>query len=133
MNETTLKTQKPNLFELSGYGLQVTYSLSSFEGPPQFNFHDATQSKLFKGDQIRTVETELGTLVSVTINLTVDSGSTTFTLVVPSVNLRGTESVQIETVGITTLHKTSIIGPPNGQTDFYTVQALRGTAAKVAF
>jgi hypothetical protein len=133
MNAAIAQTKTPNLFELSGSGLQVSYSLSSFEGLPQFNYHDATQTKLFKGDQIQAIETEAGTLVSVVINQTPDAGSTAFTLLVPRVNPRSSDSAQIETQGITTLHKTSIIGPPHGQADFYTVQALRGTAAFVVF
>jgi len=126
-------TKQPNLFEVSGYGIQITYSTSSFDGQPHFNYQDAHQSRLFIGDQIRTEATELGTLVSVVIQLTTDAGSTAFTLVVPRVNLRQFDSVNITTIGITTLHKTSIVGPSHGQTDFYTVHSLQGTASWVAF
>jgi hypothetical protein len=127
------RTKQPNLFEVAGYGIQVTYSTTSLNGQPQFNYQDTHQSRLFTGDQIRTEATELGTLVSVVIQLTPDAGSTAFTLVVPRVNLRQFDSVNITTIGITTLHKTSIIGPPHGQTDFYTVHTLQGTASVVAF
>jgi hypothetical protein len=132
MNAATAQTKTPNLFELSGCGLQITYAVTSLEGSPQFNYHDSNRSKLFKGDQIRTIETEIGKFVSVTIDLTVDAGSTTFTLLVPRVNLRSSDSAQIETDGITTLHKSGII-PPNGQTELYTIHALRGLAAFVIF
>ena len=126
-------TKEPNLFEVSGYGIQITYSTSSFDGQPHFNYQDTHQSKLFIGDQIHTEATELGTFVSVLIQQTPDAGSTTFTLVVPRINLRQFDTVNITTIGITTLHKTTIVGPPHGQTDFYTVHQLQGTASMVAF
>jgi hypothetical protein len=125
--------KQANLFELSGDGIQVTYSSSSFQGKPQFNYHDATQAKTFTADQIHSVDTDLGSLVTVVLQNLVDAGSTTFTLVLPRVNLSITDIANINTIGITTLHKMSIIGTPNGQTDFYTVHALQGTAAHVAF
>jgi hypothetical protein len=129
VNPPTLKT--PNLFELAGDGISVSYSTTSFGGKPVLSYHDAFQSKSFVGDQIRTVETEIGTLVTVTIFLTVDSGSTTFTILIPAVNLRTSDSVQISTFGITTLHRFSIIGPPQGQTESYTTHRLSGTASFV--
>ena len=125
--------KQPNLFEVSGYGIQVTYSTTSLNGQPQFNYQDAHQSKLFIGDQILTEATEIGTLVSVMLQLTPDAGSTEFTLVVPRINLRQFDTVNITTIGITTLHKTTIVGPPHGQTDFYTVHQLQGTASLVVF
>lgn len=125
--------KRPNFYELAGDGIQLTYSTSSFEGSPHFNYHSASVNKLFVGEQIRLVETELGTLVTVMINQTPDAGSTSFTLLVPRVNLRVSDGANIVTEGITTLHKTSIIGPPNGQTDFYTTHRLHGTASFVFF
>jgi hypothetical protein len=49
---------------------------------------NAVQSLQFAGDQINTIETQLGALVTVFIRRTIDAGSTTFTLLVPRVNLR---------------------------------------------
>ena len=87
-------------------------------------------SRNFVGDQIRTADTEIGTLVTVTISLTPDSGSTTFTLLIPEVNLRASDSASISTYGITTLHRLTIIGPPlQGQTELYTTHEMKGTAA----
>jgi len=89
----------------------------------------------FKGSQIRQVKAEFGTLVSVTIHMTVDSGSTTFTLVVPKVNLPEQNSqAQIHTIGITTTHRFSVVPAMNhGQTEIYTTTELSGTGSLVAF
>ena len=122
-----------NFFQLHGGGIQVTYSTTSITGKPQLNFHHGIHDKNFSGDEIQTAETVLGNLVTVFLVRTVDAGSTTFTLLIPVVNLPASNSVHISTEGITTLHKFSIIGPHTGQREFYSVQPLRGTASFVEF
>lgn len=128
-------TQKtPNLYQVDGHNLHITYSTSSIDGKPRFVYHDALQTQSFEGDQIRVLESEVGTLVSVTIRRTVDTGSTSFTLLVPHVNLDQSDSAHISTEGITTLHRFSVVPAFNqGQTEVYTVQRLTGTASLVAF
>jgi hypothetical protein len=124
--------QAPNLYQLSGKHLNITYSTSGIDGKPHFSYQDLQQTLSFTGDQIRSVETEIGTLVSVTIRMTIDTGGSTFSLLLPRVNIPGEQSVPIQTVGITTLHRFSIL-PINGQLDFYTVTRLHGSAARVFF
>jgi hypothetical protein len=124
---------QPNLYELSGYGIHVTYSTTSITGKPLFNYHDAVQTKSFSGDEIQTQDSILGSLVSVFLMRTIDGPSTSFTLLVPNVRLPASEVANISTEGITTLHKFSIIGPPLGQTELYTLHQLQGTARSVAF
>src|SRR6476620_3245168 len=124
--------QTPNLYQLSGKHLNITYSTTGIDGKPHFSYQDLQQTLSFTGDQIRGVVTEIGTLVSVTIRVTVDTGGTTFSLLLPRVNIPGEQTVPIQTVGITTLHRFSIL-PINGQLDFYTVTRLHGSAARVFF
>ena len=50
----TVKTA--NLFELSGAGIQVSYTSSDLAGKPQFSYHDQHQSKTFTADQIRNLK-----------------------------------------------------------------------------
>ena len=125
----------PNLYQLHGRHLNIIYATSGIDGKPHFSYHDTHHTLQFSGDQIRTVDTEIGTLVTVTIQLTVDSGSTTFSLLLPSVNLNQPHTVaHIKTEGITTLHKFSLIPALNqGQTELYTVAKLTGTAQFVLF
>jgi hypothetical protein len=124
---------QPSLYELSGNGINVTYSTSSISGKPLFNYHDNVQVRSFSGDEIQVVDTIIGKLVSVFLIRTVDGGSTSFTLVVPSVTLPQSNVANIVTEGITTLHKFSIVGPPQGQTELYTFYKLHGTARFVVF
>src|SRR5207249_5013086 len=123
---------QPNLFQLSGSGIHVSFSTSGIDGKPHFSYQDAHQTLSFTGDQIRQVPCDLGTLVSVTIRLSVDQGSTTFSLIVPHVNLPGEQTVPIRTEGITTVHRFSLVPAFNmGQLETYTVRGLHGTAAHV--
>jgi hypothetical protein len=57
----------------------------------------------------------------------VDAGSTTFTLIVPTVNQPPSNFSN------TTLHKFSIFKPLLGQTETYTFNRLTGTASFVEF
>lgn len=126
----------PNIFQLQGNQLIVTYSNGELGSIKAFEYQDAFQMRMFKGDEIRTVQTEIGTLVSVTISIGVDTGSTSFTLLVPTVNLPGPNSrANITTEGITTIHR--IFFNPRihfqGQTELYSVTQLTGFAEAVPF
>ena len=125
--------KEPNLYELSGGGIHVNYSTSSISGKPVFNYHDGVQVKNFSGAEISVVDTIVGKLVSVFLIRTIDGGSTSFTVVIPTINLPPTNVAHMTTEGITTLHKFSIVGPPLGQTELYTFHRLHGTARFVEF
>lgn len=132
-NENVLPIEAPNLFSLSGGGLTVSLALSGFDGKPHFSYQDSHQSLNFSGDDITIEETALATLVTVTLVRTPDFGDTTFTLLVPRVNLLGATSHVIHTVGITTMHRTTIAGLGHGQLTTYHVTRLSGSAAQVQF
>ena len=134
-NTQTSAPFAPNLYQLHGGPLHVTYSTTSFTGKPQLSYKDGSQSLNFTGDQIRKTSTEIGTLVTVTIRMTVDSGSTTFTLLVPTVNLTGSVmTAPVQTIGITTVHRFSVVPVGNqGQTELYTGTQLSSTASHVMF
>jgi hypothetical protein len=127
----------PNQYHVHGGGISVSYYPDGF-GPPIGEhgrlilvYQDANRSLSFYGDQVRTVKVDdLGMILSVTIVESVDTGSTTFSLLVPYVQLPGQQSsVYICTEGITTIHRifVALIGHPQSET--YTVTALDGTAA----
>jgi len=126
---------QPNFYAVSGGGLHVTYSTTGINGQPHLNYASPSISHNFTGNQITTTASPLGTLVTVTIQMTVDTGSTSFTLLVPRVNLSGpADHVNIATEGITTHHRFSVFqGAMHGQLDTYSVTALSGTASLVEF
>jgi hypothetical protein len=89
-----------------------------------------------KPDNLTTERTQdgQGTVVSVAIFRTIDSGSTTFSVLIPRVNLSAGERIVISTEGITATHRFSVVLAFNhGQLDAYTVTPLHGTADIVAF
>src|SRR5690348_5588738 len=71
---------EPNLFELSNHDIHVTYSTTSFSGQPQLNYHSSTGILNFQGQDIRVEQSELGSLVTVSIMKTVDTGYTSLTV-----------------------------------------------------
>jgi hypothetical protein len=145
MAKEQLTLIQPNHFQLRGHqnhggsNLHVTYLTHSGpvtpqfpQGPPHFTYQDANISRTFAGPEVQVVETELGAVVSVVIRLTPDSGSTTFSLLVPRVNLIPGQPAAIHTDGITALHRLSLVpGLNHGQQDQYSVTPLEGTAANV--
>lgn len=122
----------PNHYDLSGKRLHVVYSTTGIDGKPHFSYQDVQQTLNFSGDEIRQADSEIGTLVSVTIRMTVDTGGTTFSILLPRINIPGEQTVPVRTIGITTLHRFSIV-PASGQRDFYTVTRLSGSASRVFF
>lgn len=120
--------QQPNFFQLSGDGINISYSKTSLGGRPTFHYYDGTIKKDFLGEQIKAEDTVLGTLVSVTIEMTPDRGSTTFTVLIPRINLRETGPTEVDTQGITTEHRITLGGPVMPQLETYTVHPLKGKA-----
>jgi hypothetical protein len=130
---TALAIEAPNLFDLHGNGLTISLALSGLDGRPHFSYQDAHQSLNFTGDEITFEQTLLGDLATVVILRTVDAGSTTFTLLVPRVNLLGSSSHVIHTLGIATMQRTTIAGLGHGQLTTYQTSRLRGSASQVQF
>jgi hypothetical protein len=134
-------TKMPNLYTLHNnviqggqFSLSVSYATSGIDGKPHLQYHDTHETLHFSGEEIRTIDSEVGTLVSVTIRRTVDSGSTSFTLVIPNVNLGQSTQTHISTFGITTIHRFSVVPIFNqGQVETYTETQLEGTAELVSF
>jgi hypothetical protein len=125
-----------NLYSLSGRNVHVSFATTSISGRPLLTYQDPQRSLSFIGDQIQIAEVPLlGTVASVTLTATPDLGSTTFSLVLPTVHVDSSGAsggVPVRTIGITTNHKTSIAPGLNfGQQDFYSTTTLRGSASHV--
>jgi hypothetical protein len=124
---------QPTIWNLSNTatGLQVSYSVAG----PNLHYHQGPVVQDFSGKEIRVAEVpDVGTLVSVTIHVLIDSGSTTFTLLLPRVNLPAPPAlpaaVPVTTDGVTTLHRFStVLAQQHGQQEFCTVTQLQGTAS----
>ena len=66
----------PNLYQLQGAGIYVTYSTGGFGSKLNFTYQDANGLQSFSDDQITVTQTPIGVVVTVTIRRTIDTGST---------------------------------------------------------
>ena len=125
----------PDHYQLSGGGISITYLPTGAGGLSHLQYQDAQRTLNFSGDQIRRVDVDdIGSIVSVTLMITVDTGSTSFSVLIPKTTLQNTTgaSAHIHTEGITTVHRFSLVPAFNlGQDELYTVTPLRGTASSV--
>jgi hypothetical protein len=141
----------PNSFVLqsSDGKTKVDYETTSFVGQPVLNLTLGPGGPIrhFAGSQIRIRNTEIGTFVSVTTQMTVDSGSTSFSVLIPAVTLTSivdhktisTEAIITHHTGpnsvpITGVHETYKFIPLSGEASFVfaLVEPLLGTTAKAA-
>jgi hypothetical protein len=127
-----MPTMEPNKYVLTGKGLTITYLVSWLLGLPELTYADGQQTLSFRGDEIRVVDTEIGKLVSVTIQKTVDAGSTSFSVLLPVINLaNGATKQSFDTVGVRTVHKTALVQPATGVREIYRIFPLEGEASIV--
>ncbi|MEH2405352.1 hypothetical protein [Nostoc sp.] len=125
--------QRPNEFELQGEGIYIKYSL--LNGVPQIDYKTQNISIRFNGDQIKTLDTDIGTLVTVIIskppNSNLGGNIVKLSLLLPIINLViGTRETSVQTEAILITQKTSgsIRTPLFGQLQSYQTLRLRGTA-----
>jgi hypothetical protein len=125
-----LSNQPANHFSLSGGNIHVDYSSTSINGQPRLAYHDPDRNLSFAGSDIRTVDVpDIGTIVSVTLTIMVDVGSTTFSVFIPTVIVPGTGgSSPVTTEGITTIHSTPFAPLIPGQREVYRAVQLTGVA-----
>jgi hypothetical protein len=125
----------PNRFVLkSGDGkTKVDYETTSFGGQPILNLTEGPGPiRHFAGSQIRVLNTEIGTLVSVTTQMTVDTGSTSFSVLIPAVTLTSTSDHKaISTEAIVTRHTGPNSIPITGVHETYQFIPLSGEASFV--
>jgi|GEM_PF-390448 len=127
-------TTSPNYYDVQSGNIHITYATTGIDGKPHLTYQNGKKILNFKGDQIRTVGIDIGTLVTVTTINSVDTGWTTFSLLVPTVNLDTSLQAPITTQGITTATKFSVVPQFNtGQINNYQFKNLSGVAKLVYF
>src|SRR5207237_10780163 len=113
--------RKANLFEVAAGATSVTYATTGIAGQPSFHFRDADHDVNAEGTDIRTKKTELGTLVTIDLEVVADGPSTTATLVLPTVNLGDQTEQNLPTLVIITVTANTIgrPAPVAGPTPYY--------------
>jgi len=123
---------QPNRFELKSNDgkTKVDYETSSFIGQPSLNLSTGPGPiRHFVGSQIRRVNTEIGTLVSVTTQMTIDTGSTSFSVLIPAITLKSnTDRQTFATEAIVTHHTGPNSVPSTGTHETYQFTPMKGEA-----
>ena len=126
---------QPNRYVLqsSDGKTKVDYETSNFLGQPTLNLSQGPGPiRHFSGSQIRAVSTEIGTLVSVTTLMTIDTGSTSFSVLIPAITLASVSDREaFETEAVITSHSGPLPVPPTGVHEKYQFIQLRGEASLV--
>lgn len=126
---------QPNRYHLQSADgkTKVDYETSSFVGQPVLNLtQGAAPVRHFAGSQIRALNTEIGTLVSVTTHVTIDTGSTSFSVLIPAISLTSASDTKtFATEAILTSHTGPNSVPVTGVHETYQFIPLKGTASFV--
>lgn len=124
---------QPNRFLLQSQDgkIKVDYETTSFIGQPIFNLTQAPNPpRHFSGSQIRILNTEIGTLVTVTTRITIDTGSTSFSILIPAISLvSGSDHKTFTTEAIITSHSGPNSIPHIGVHETYQFIPLTGEAS----
>ena len=129
----TQQNGNPNQYQLTSNEVQITYTPSNSNGQPELSYQGSRGNLTFTGNDIRSEETTPGTLITVFLVRTVDTGSVTLTLLVPSVNLAGTTEQAIQTIAIETQNLFSILDRNKArQTQIYQVYNVQGMAQYIS-
>jgi hypothetical protein len=89
-----------NHFVLNGNGIQIDYIIGGNPGFTALSFTEGGNTKNFTPQQVTTDTTGLGTLVSVALVQTVDTGGTRFGFFLPDVQVTLGQKVSVATVGV---------------------------------
>lgn len=122
----------PNRFVLEQQDATITYDTTAFDGQPHLSYqasHDPTV-RAFRGDEIRAQQSEIGTLVTVTLEAIPDGPTTLLTILLPAINLEEAAEQPFVTVGIVTTEQSSIAGPQlvRGAVQSYQIMQFEGIA-----
>jgi hypothetical protein len=133
----TKQIVEANDFKLGNNDTQIYYLVESFIGKPQLIYKTPKLDLQFEGEEIRVLETEIGKLVTVTVerppNPDVGGEVITITLLLPVINLSANFEISIQTEAVLTtkLQQGFINNPPEGQLQTYEILSLAGTASLV--
>jgi len=128
----TPRVLRPNTFELSNRRISVSFSATSITGDPLMHYKDRQREVNARGKEILQVETEIGTLVTITLEPDADAGSLLFTVVIPRAALARTGAeLPIATQGLYTRSRLFPRLPASVQLQTSDVVELKGSATFV--
>lgn len=89
-----------NHYVLHGSGIQIVYTVGGNPGFTALSFTEGGNTTNFTASQVTTDATGLGTLVSVPLVQSVDTGGTRFGFFLPEVQVTLGQQVSVATIGM---------------------------------
>ena len=102
---------EPNTYELSCDDTQITYSTTGADGKPTFSYSGPKGQHSFSGDEIQTLDSALGSEVTVTLEDIADLHIITLTLLVPEMWVAPHSGIEVRTIAIVTTKEEPITAP----------------------
>ena len=118
-----------NQFVLKGHHIEIKYTVGITPGLTALTYKEGSVSRDFKTSEITTDQTALGSLVSVPLVRSVDTGGTTFAFFLPNIEVARGQTADFTTVAI----REEFSGPdsvPHRPTTWQTF-VMHGTAQSV--
>lgn len=120
---------QPNEYTLQGGGLTFTYLKHNFLNQPFVSYTENGQTRTFSGSAVRILETGIGTLVTVTTHMSIDTGGSEFSVLLPVIELPAIgKSQAFSTDGINTQFKGPDSFPATGVRETYDFIPMEGVA-----
>ena len=89
-----------NKFVLKHHQIEIDYTIGITPGLPALTYKDGSNVRTFTSDQIKTENTSLGSLVSVALLSTIDTGGDRFGFFLPQLDVPSGQTEKFVTVGI---------------------------------
>lgn len=89
-----------NKFVLKHHQIEVDYTIGITPGLTALTYKDGPDVKTFTSSQITTENTSLGSLVSVPLQLTIDTGGERFGFFLPQLDVPSGKTEKFATVGV---------------------------------
>lgn len=127
---------QPNEYVLKSTNGKITFTYikSNFLGQPFASYTENGVTKDFFGSAVRVLDAGIGTLVTVTTRMTIDTGGTEFSVLLPLIELADiTKSQAFSTDGVITTFKGPDSFPQTGVRETYDFIPMNGTARVFLF
>ena len=89
-----------NKFVLKHHHIEVDYTIGITPGLPALTYKDGANVKTFKTNEITTESTALGSLVSVALVKSIDTGGERFGFLLPQLDVPKDQTEKFSTVGV---------------------------------
>ena len=119
-----------NKFTLHGQGIEISYTVGATPGLVALTYQDGAITKDFTSHEISTDTTVIEQLVTITLELTVDFGATTFSFFLPNLNVPRGQSAEFTSLGIRKEVRGPVVNPALQKVTWHCFN-LYGTAETV--